>query len=104
MLIVNVINTLPNIEDRRINVRCPRRVKCRSKRTEEGKKCFHNKYLLVPEMTDKEKKRALRSTFLSAILSPTFSQRAASSGRTGKQRLLQTIGRDSLNTSNVLPS
>ena len=25
-------------------------------------------------------------------------------GRTGKQRLLQTIGRDSLNTTNVLPS
>ena len=37
MLIVNVINTLPNIEDRRKKFRCPRRVKCRSKRTEEEK-------------------------------------------------------------------
>ena len=37
---------------------CYSLVRFRSKRTEEGKKCFHNKYLLVPEMTDKEKKRA----------------------------------------------
>ena len=46
------------------------------KRTEEGKKKYFKTKLLVPEMTAKEKKRALRSTFLSAILSPTFSQRA----------------------------
>ena len=75
------------------------------KESEEGR-IFQNKCALVSSQNHRMKKEegATVNVFVGHFVPNLFSAGRFVTGRTGKQRLLQTIGRDSLNTTNVLPS
>ena len=83
MLIVNVINTLPNIEDRRKNFDVGQ-MNVDRKRTEEGRKIFQNKCVSSQNRRSKKRRGRYRSGYL-----PSLGRNSAGWSRKGR------TGRDS---------
>ncbi len=82
MLIQRFINTLPNRKDRNIEDFDVGQMNFDRKRTEEGK---INKTCVSSQNRRNKKRRGRHGRRLSAILFPTFSQRAVACGPDGQR-------------------
>ncbi len=80
LIMLSFTNTLPNRKDEEFeNFRCPRRVRCRRKRTEEGRMLIQNKCV----SSQKHRMRKEEGATTAASHLPSLSGQLRLSGRTG---------------------
>jgi hypothetical protein len=92
MLIQRFINTLPNIEDRKLKLRCRSGERRRKKEQEEGRKLFQNKRVSSQNIRMRKEEGATVAATPYLLSAGRFE---FSSGRTGSvlQRTPMTVGK-----------